>query len=198
MAKVLSCDRMSIVARIRGNPHLQIVHSEENTSIPLPPTAESVMDRSPTPGLRVFQPSTFVKAIDRTEELIHEGLENFGVPADTLQKLRSLSGLEVNTGQFLAQSVLDTQTLYTIELYKIPARLDYIKKNYLELPEDRSLPPMEQMFWQRAYTELLEQLGKGKDRMIQGAEAIGAMIKDAKEKEESKNGKKTRAVKPGW
>lgn len=195
MARVLGVNRDYVKVRLKELPHLRVVAPEDPEAPIQQLTPASTMLRAPTPGVQAPTAADTAAAIKKTELMIHQGLENFGVSKETLQKLRSLGDVAVTTGDFLAQSVIDTQTLYTIELYKIPDRLEYIRKNYLDKTD---LPVMEQMFWQRAYTELLEQLGKGKDRMIEGTQAIGAMMRAAAEK--NGQGKKPgeRKVKPAW
>ncbi len=189
MAQVIGCRVESVKDRIKNHPELNVFRPERDTQIELePPTESETLTRSKKSDVSV---ADMAEVIEKTERLIHKGLASSGVPAETLKVLRSLHGLSVTSGQFLAQSVIDIQDLYSIELYKIPARLEEIKKNYLDDPQ---IPVMERMFWQRAHTELLDQLGKGKDRMIAGAEAISAMLR-------GKNGdveKKATKAKPGW
>lgn len=190
-ARALGLNRKSVTARIASDPELCVIWGTQEEKQALKPPSETVtMMRSRESTQLVVGDQAIVGVIRETEKLIHEGLQNVGVPKDTIDTLRKLHGVAVTGGEFLAQSVWDIQDLYSIELYKIPSRLEWIRTKYLENEE---LPVMERMFWQRAYNELLEIMGKGKDRMIAGAEAISAMLKA------SQDGKSVSGVKkPGW
>lgn len=191
MAKVLGVERSYVRERIAANPQLQALAPDNENSIQQPPTMKKTLVRMPKESI---QGRDMVEVVRETEKLIYSGLLAAKVPPETLEVLRSLRGLSVTTGEFLAQSVIDVQDLYTIQLYKIPQQLEWIKTKFLD---DDALPGMERMFWQKAYTELLEQLGKGKDRMIAGAEAISVMLKSG-EKEGSGRKEKSVNAKPGW
>lgn len=201
MARVLEMAHKSVRERIRNQPHLEALLADRRREVQQPPKAAQVLTRVPTPEPGEAAPKerpiritkeAMAGVVRETEMLIHKGLENFGVPVETLRELRSLHGVQVSTGEFLAQSVMDIQDLYSIELYKIPARLKHIEETYLK---NEALPVMEKMFWQKAHTELLEQLGKGKDRMMSGAEAIAEMLK--KQDDRSLANAKP-AVEAGW
>jgi hypothetical protein len=190
MARALGLDVTSVKTRIKNNPALQALRSSSKVATEL--SAEDVAlrkkPRTPAGGIGAQQMAQVVR---ETERMIHNGLIAAKVSPETLATLRSLHGMTATTGEFMAQSVMDIQDLYSIELYKIPDRLSEIKRKYLD---DDSLPGMERMFWQKAYTELLEQLGKGKDRMFAGAEALSAML-NPKKGEKAVGASK---AKPGW
>lgn len=210
MAKVLGLSVSTIRGRLKLNPHLKVLRAaDSHTDVQKPPTVADTVVRAPLPAPGQKPPridkrrvarkdqlpgEAMVAVIEETEKLIHSGLRKFGVPEETLKSLRDLHAVNVTTGEFLAQSVMDIQDLYSIELYKLPARLEFIRKTYLEA---QGVDPMVQMFWQKAYTEILEQLGKGKDRMIAGAEVIAAIMRGNKDSEKD-GGKLPKKVKPAW
>ncbi len=192
-SKVLGMTPKSVRRRIESSPELRAIYGErgENDMV-RPPTEAQTMLRSREEHPLVVVDVAAAAVVRETEKLIHAGLENVGVPKETIETLRRLHGLAVTGGEFLAQSVWDIQDLYSIELYKIPSRLEWIRVNYLEKAD---IPVMERMFWQRASNELLEIMGKGKDRMIAGAEAISAMLKG----QDGKGGENgPEHTKPGW
>lgn len=184
VAGVVGQDYHQVFDRIRRHPELNAVYGNRGPTgdAPVPPTELEVQLRgiNGEPDIAAQQRAD-AEMVKRTERLIHEGLEKVGVPKATLDKIRTLRGIEVTGGQIIAQSVSDIYQLYYIELMSIPARREEIKRRYLDEPAPESgenkapLSPMEKMFWQRADTELFEQMGKGLDRFISGTQVLLAM-----------------------
>jgi hypothetical protein len=96
---------------------------------------------------------------------------------------------------FLAQSLQDTHQIYFVNLLKLDAMAEEIKRRYLDDTEEarKACDPLQRMFWQRAYNEIVDQLGKGYDRMLSGTQAMVAMMKAKK-----KDAPGSARAKPGW
>lgn len=121
--------------------------------------------------------------VQTTERLLNGGFDAVGVPKETIQKLRDLSNLRIDPGAMLAISLTDTHQLYYLQLLTLAARADQIYKVYLDANSatyDKEITPLDRMFWQRAHTEIVEQLGKGFDRMMTGSQAMIAMLGNKK------------------
>lgn len=187
---MLGLNKSSVLERIARIPELAALYGNRSEDADLPP-APDVLDvqlREPgdAPDSITDQQKKDAEMVKQTERLIHEGLEKVGVPKETLDKIRTLRGLNVSGGMVIAQSVSDIYQLYYIELMCIPARRAEIRRKYLEdePPKDGEtkavLTPMERMFWQKADTELFEQMGKGLDRFISGTQVLLAMERGRK------------------
>lgn len=187
MAKVLDQDRKTTKDRFHNIPELMALYSDRllNSDLPAAPTEATTMLRNPSQVPALIPAQDLGQMVKVTEKLLGGGLKKLGVPEATIKKLRDLSGLRIDAGAMLAVSLQDTHQLYYLQLLTLQARADEIKKRYLSEEDPdcvQDLPPMERMFWQRAHTEIVEQLGKGYDRMMAGTQAMVAMMKGGKDK----------------
>lgn len=204
-SRLMQRDRKTIYERAMKIPELFALYSNRGTNSPLPepPTEATTMLRSPGQLPMPIPAADLGQMVRVTEKLLSpEGLARLGVPVATLTKLRDLRSLNIDFGGFLAVSLQDTHQLYYLQLLGLQARADEIKRLYLSEeepdPEGKrpAVDPLQRMFWQRAHTEIVEQLGKGWDRMMAGTQAMVAM-------EQAKGGKgggkdAPKAVEAGW
>lgn len=196
---MLGIDGKSVWDRIEHIPELRALYfRKDSKSIPEPaPTEAATLLRSPS-ELPITIPSADLgQMVAVTEKLLGGGFATLGVPEATIKKLRDLSALRIDAGAMLAVSLQDTHQLYYLQLLSLTARADEIRAQYLDIKSatyDPSLEPTDRMFWQRAHTEIVEQLGRGYDRMMAGTEAMVAIMKG------KSNGKEppTRAIKTAW
>lgn len=178
-AKALGIDRSGLHKRIKNKPHLYAIWGEHGSGKDIPvPTEATTLMRKPVDLPVVPTDPMLGKMVIQTEKLIRDGLINVGVPQSTIDRLKAFDGLAVGAGAFLAQSLQDTHQIYYVNLLKLDEMAADIKRRYLD--EDATEKPddmMARMFWQRAYNEIVEQLGKGHDRMLAGTQAMVAMMK---------------------
>lgn len=188
VARVLGLDEKSVRERVDRIPETRALYGQRS--------ADAVVDPPPGEGATLLRttakiPATIPDAdlgqmVQVTEKLLGGGLEKLGVPKATIDKLRNLSALRIDAGAMLAVSLQDTHQLYYLQLLGLQARADEIKRLYLSEDLEKAdgktakIDPMARMFWQRAHTEIVEQLGKGYDRMMAGTQAMVAMLKPKK------------------
>ncbi len=183
-------------------PELMALHGNrgEDSTVPAPPTEGDTLLRGPGQLTAPIPAADLGQMVQVTEKLLGGGLKQLGVPEATIAKLRDLSALRIDAGAMLAVSLQDTHQLYYLQLLTLQARADEIKRLYLseETPDAKGerpvIDPMARMFWQRAHTEIVEQLGKGYDRMMAGTQAMVAMLKGGKDK----NRPQTTRSDAGW
>jgi hypothetical protein len=179
-AKALGAERSSVTRRILSDPELFALYGEQGEeAVVKPPTDRDTLLRSPKDIPEPAQDPKLGEMVIVTEKLIRGGLEKLGVPKSTIEKLRNFDGLGVNAGKFLAQSLQDTHQIYYLNLLKLDAMVEDIDRRYLAADATEAPDGMTRMFWQRARTEMVDQLGKGYDRMLSGTQAMVAMMKGA-------------------
>lgn len=199
-ARVLGVEPSTVRARVSRIPELFALYGNrsEDADVPPPPTPGKTMTRTPGEIPATVPAADLGQMVEVTEKLLSGGLEKLGVPASTITKLRDLSQLRIDAGAMLAVSLQDTHQLYYLQLLSLAARADEIRVYYLD-PESekylKDLDPMARMFWQRAHTEIVDQLGKGYDRMMAGTQAWMAMLKGKHGKNQPKEAEKPDA---GW
>jgi hypothetical protein len=169
-------------------PELKALYSNrsEDSIVPPPPGEATTLLRTPEQIPVPIVAADLGQMVQVTEKLLGGGLEKLGVPAATITKLRDLSALRIDAGAMLAVSLQDTHQLYYLQLLSLTARADEIRAYYLDPTSEKyekNLDPMARMFWQRAHTEIVEQLGKGYDRMMAGTQAMVLMLKPGKDKD---------------
>lgn len=203
-ARVLGIDESTVRERVARIPELRALYGNrsEDATVPAPPSEGATMLRNPS-QLPVAVPAADLgQMVEVTEKLLRGGLEQLGVPKATIAKLRDLSALRIDAGAMLAVSLQDTHQLYYLQLLSLQARADEIKARYLSEDQEvdaegkktPSIDPMARMFWQRAHTEIIEQLGKGYDRMLAGTQAMVTMMKAGRDKNKAGESK----VDAGW
>lgn len=186
VARVLNLNHKTVRERVARIPELVALYSNrtEDAIVPPAPTEAVTLLRSPDQLPVPIMAADLGQMVQVTEKLLGGGLEKLGVPAATIAKLRNLSELRIDAGAMLAVSLQDTHQLYYLQLLALQARADEIKALYLSEDKERNpdgtekptIDPMARMFWQRAHTEIVEQLGKGYDRMMAGTQAMVAML----------------------
>lgn len=185
VGRVLGLDESSVRARVERSPELNALYGNrsDNAVVPPAPSEGETLLRTPNQLGAPIPAADLGQMVKVTEKLLGGGLEKLGVPAATITKLRDLSAMRIDAGAMLAVSLQDTHQLYYLQLLTLQARADEIKRLYLseEVPDPENkqpaVDPMARMFWQRAHTEIVEQLGKGYDRMMAGTVAMVAMLK---------------------
>lgn len=196
---MLRVDESTVRERVKNDPQLYALYGKRSVrdDEPKPPTEATTMLRSPDDLAPTIKGADLGMMVQETERILLEGgLEKLGVRAATIKKLKSLRDLNVDAGAMLARSLQDTHQLYYLRLLNLDARIDEIYETYLN-PEsptyDAEIDPMTRMFWQRAYNECVEQMGKGHDRMMAGTQAMVAMMDRGKD-----DGAKKDQAKPAW
>lgn len=181
IAKVLGMDKSGVAQRIKRDPHLSALYANRHEGQePTAPTAADAMLRTQADLPTEVAAPDLGNMVEVTEKLLDKGgLLKLGVPESTVKKLRDLRKLQIDAGAFLAVSLQGTHQLYYLQLLALQARADEIYERYLK-DEATPMEPMERMFWQRAHTEIVEQLGKGYDRMLGGTQAMILMLKSQK------------------
>jgi hypothetical protein len=197
-ARVLGIDVSSVRSRVERIPELHALYGNrsEDATVPPPPTEGSTLLRNPGQLAAPIPAADLGQMVQVTEKLLNGGLEKLGVPKATIEKLRDLSELRIDAGAMLAVSLQDTHQLYYLQLLSLAARADEIYNKYLKTDDEKveKMDPMARMFWQRAHTEIIEQLGKGYDRMMAGTQAMVTMLKAGKDKNKAPENK----VDAGW
>lgn len=196
-ALALETDKSSLTKRVKRTPHLYALHGERTSGEEItPPTPGTTLLRSPDEIPVAPSDPQLGTMVIQTEKLIRDGLEKIGVPATTIARLKAFDGLAVGAGAFLAQSLQDTHQIYYVNLLKLDEMAADIKRRYLDPGATEGLADLERMFWQRAYNEIVDQLGKGYDRMLSGTQAMVAMMKAQRDRQDG-NGKMPKS-KPGF
>jgi hypothetical protein len=188
----------SVQERIRKNPQLDAIYGRRGTADGHRPLSEGeVMLRTPDQAPALPGDIQAAKMIEATEKLLKQGgLESLGVPTSTINKLRSLEGLAIGSGIFLVQSLQHTHAIYYVNLMKLDAMAEDIKRRYLdENATEKCEDMMTRMFWQRAYNEIVDQLRKGYECMLAGTQALAAIERAHKKNNPTGPGKK---ADPGW
>lgn len=120
-------------------------------------------------------------------DLIRDGLKKAGIKASTLDKLKTLSGLNVSGGKFLVASLDLAHRMTVYQSVALLEEAEHIKTTYLHNEE---LTQEERYNWQRAYNEIAELIGKTFDRTLAGTQAMVAMQRGS-------SGDQKRSAKPG-
>lgn len=200
VARALGITPASVRERISKNDKLNALYGKIGTDqlVEPPCEAKTLLRMSSDIPVPIANHDLAVM-VERTEEIIRQRQESNGLSATTLKKLRTFDKLNVAGGAIIAQSVKDTHAIYYDQLMSLDARADFILTHYLtpgtlEAPNPRYVDDaMQRMFWQRAHTEIVDQIGKGHDRMLAGAQAMVAMQKGMNN--DQSGGKK---AKMGW
>lgn len=198
IAKAIGLSKGRVIDRINRTPQLFALYGLKSNRIDLgmikPPADAETLIRNPG---EIVAPTDgqLVNMVVETEKVIRDGLEKVGVSKTAIARLKSFDGLNIKAGQFLVQSLQDIKNLYYVNLIGLDEMAQGIKTRYLDVNATETTTPMERMFWQRAYNEIVDQLGKGFDRMLSGTQAMVAIQK-------AQSGDKGRGggakAKPGW
>lgn len=157
------------------------------------PNELSTMNRTPEEIPSLIETSMRAEELMKQDrQMLRDGLSAAGIKPETIERLRALDGLAKDAGALLSASLDYTHRLHIYSQAALFEEMIYIRETYLR---DKALDGMVQVFWQRAYNEIAELLGKGSDRTMASTQAMVAMMKaQAKDRP---NGAKQNA-KPGW
>lgn len=158
---------------------------------------------------RIAERVSLALAVSAQNDVLSKALKEIGVPPETLKRLRTLSDLPLEGALFLALSLRHTHQFYYVTLLELENDARFIRTNYLrshlnpdgtpKLDADgKPLPaPNDEntVFWQRALNEIVEEMGKGYDRIRQGTADLVKMQAAA---ESDQEGESTAPGKPGW
>lgn len=193
VARALGIDKTTVRDRLKRNSKLYALYGARGTGQEFPAIVEgATLLRTPADIPPAPSDPQLATMVIGTEKLIRDGLEKIGVPKSTIERLKAFDGLAVGAGAFLAQSLQDTHQIYYVNLLKLDEMAEDIRKRYLDVEATEKPGDMERMFWQRAYNEIVDQLGKGYDRMLSGTQAMVAMMKAQKDKNGG-NGQKAKS-----
>lgn len=169
-AEVLGITKLAIEARIERNPRvaaavgksIPVSEKEAETRKPL------LVGREREVGDAILGEVVAAQEAD----LIRDGLRKAGIKQATLDKLKTLSGLNVSGGRFLVASLDLAHRMTVYQAVALLEESEHIKTAYLHNEE---LTQEERYNWQRAYNEIAELLGKTFDRTLAGTQAMVAM-----------------------
>lgn len=179
--------------RITKSPQLRAIYGAEFKYEPDVLDETKTMVRTPSDIPLGVQQDSYAEAMLQQDRIIlRDGLEKAGISKSTIEKIKSLDGLAPNSARFLSVSLDFTHRLHIYAQAALLEEMDYIRQHYLR---DEKLPSMEKVFWQRAYNEIADLLGKGADRTIQSTQAMMAMLSKQQGNHPGADGRK---AKPGW
>jgi hypothetical protein len=196
IGRLLNRDHSYVRRRIARTPKLAALYSnraEGGEVVPLDEGATLIRDPAEIPSAP--PDGKLAQMVEKSSKLVRDDLLKLGVPQTTINKLKAFDGLAIDAGWFLVQSLQDTHQIYYINLLRLDAMAEDIKRRYLDEEATEKPEAMERMFWQRAYNEIVDQLGKGHDRMLAGTQAVAAIMRaQTGDKGKGKGAK----AKPGW
>lgn len=196
----MDIDESSVRARVERIPELKALYGNrgEDAEPPEPPTVLETLVRAPgdLPPREPESRELAEKLMQQDREMLRAGLQGAGIKPETIEKLRSLDGLARNAGAFLSVSLDYTHRLHIFATTALFEEMVYIRETYLRPGADGKpkYDPMVMVFWQRAYNEIADLLGKGYDRTLAGSQAMVMMMKG---RQKPGNGDAPKA-KPGW
>lgn len=179
MAKVLNVRVESVRGRIKNDPELMALRPHpDDADTPTAPNIGDTLLRDPKEiPIPISDPQLGSMVIKTETVLLKHGLAKLGVSDKTIAKLKTFDGLNIGAGQVLAQSLQQTHQLYYLRLLQLDQDMDDIKRRYLNENPTEETNPMERMFWQKAYNEMVDQYRKGYLTMLSGTQAMVAMMK---------------------
>ena len=170
-AEVVGISKLAIEARIGRNSRIAAAAGVE-----LPVTGTEVETRTPLLSIddrRVGDAVVADVVAVQEADLIRDGLKKAGIKDSTLEKLKTLSGLNVSGGRFLVASLDLAHRMTVYQSVALMEQAEYIKDHYLQ---NDKLTQEERYNWQRAYNEIAELIGKTFDRTLAGTQAMVAMM----------------------
>lgn len=192
-AEALGVTKGAVEARIGRNPKIAAAAGKE---IPLGQTEIETRRPLLNESDRRVGDAIIGDVIAAQEaDLIRDGLKKAGIKDSTIEKLRTLSGLNVTGGRFLVASLDLAHRMTVYQSVALLEEAEHIKETYLHNEE---LTQEERYNWQRAYNEIAELIGKTFDRTLAGTQAMVAMMGGNKGGKKEKPGPRplTEAPKP--
>lgn len=198
VANVLGLAKASVDDRIKNNPELSALYgggsSKNGGGVPRPdPTELSTMTRTPADIPSLIEGSDRAEALmAQDREIMRAGLQAAGIKPETIERIRSLDGLAKNSGRMISASLDYTHRLHIFSTAALFEEMIYIRDTHLR---NTGADPMVTVFWQRAFNEIADLLGKSNDRTMNTAQALAAMMKNQDGGKKNGSGPKS---KPGW
>lgn len=129
--------------------------------------------------------------------LFRRDLKKMGVGEKMLEKIKSLEGMALSGGQFLAASFQMSHQLYFLQLLGLDEQLDYVRK-ILKEDSDKSDPKekmshFDRVFYFKAYSAMVAESARGYRLMQAGTESLIRMLRAGGNKPGD-----TKRAKPGW
>ncbi len=207
-AKALGLSTASVKNRMKRMPHMIALYdglrsgvTGEEDATPEAPNEETTIVRTPEQLPPMIELDTRAEEIMKQDrEMLRNGLQAAGIMPATIEKIRSLDGLARNAGSLLSASLDYTHRLHIYSTAALFEEMVYIRDTYLrpgtEADPKPVLDPMERVFWQRAFNEIADLLGKSNDRTMSSTQAMVAMMKASKDG--GAGGKREGKAKPGF
>lgn len=198
-AKVLGLNKETVNERIKRSPQLFAMYGARSDFDPSGAEVPEVNDidtitrtaRNLPIAMEGHERAEQIMAQDR--ELMRTGLAAAGIKPETIEKIRSLDGLAANSGRMVSASLDYTHRLHIWSTAALFEEMMYIRDHHLRA---EGQDPMVTVFWQRAFNEIADLLGKSNDRTMNTASALAAMMKArSKDRPDSAGSPK---AKPGW
>ena len=169
-AEVVGLSPITVNSRIENNPRIAAAAGKT-----IPMTETEIETRKPMLVGRDREEGDAVlgQVVAAQEaDLIRDGLRKAGIKDSTLEKLRTLTGLNVTGGRFLVATMDLAHRMTVYQSVALLEEAEHIKNTYLHNEE---LTQEERYNWQRAYNEIAELIGKTFDRTLAGTQAMVAM-----------------------
>jgi hypothetical protein len=202
-SKALDISEPALAYRIKRSKILSALYCGTTTGeTPPAPNEETTIVRTPEQLPPMIELDTRAEEIMKQDrEMLRNGLQAAGIMPATIEKIRSLDGLARNAGSLLSASLDYTHRLHIYSTAALFEEMVYIRDTYLrpgtEADPKPALDPMERVFWQRAFNEIADLLGKSNDRTMSSTQAMVAMMKA--QNEGRSGGKRTEGkAKPGF
>ncbi len=206
-AKALGLSKSAVVNRMKRMPHMIALYGglraggRGESEAPEAPDEETTIVRTPEQLPPMIELDTRAEEIMKQDrEMLRNGLQAAGIMPATIEKIRSLDGLARNAGSLLSASLDYTHRLHIYSTAALFEEMVYIRDTYLrpgttDNPRP-ALDPMERVFWQRAFNEIADLLGKSNDRTMSSTQAMVAMMKAQEGGRSNKRGEGK--AKPGF
>lgn len=200
MGRALEMDHKMVQRRIERSPKLFALYGnrvEGAPEIEAPTELETVVRTPETLPPEIVNSERAEEMMKQDRELLRSGLQAAGIKSETIDKMRALDGLARNAGSFLSVSLDYTHRLHIYSTAALFEEMVYIRETYLRPGQDGKpkYDPMVMVFWQRAFNEIADLLGKSYDRTLAGTQAMVAMMKARGKTPGAPAGAKS---KPGW
>lgn len=193
-AKVLGVDKTVVGSWIENHKELFALYGSVDGSkiVELDESSVLVRDKGDIPSL-VENSHRAEEMMKQDRELMRTSLKAAGISPGTIEKIRSLDGLATNTGRMVSASLDYTHRLHIFATAALLEEMIYIRETHLR---DPNIDGMVKVFWQRAFNEIADLLGKANDRTMNTASALAAMMKSRSKDQPGASANPK--GKPGW
>jgi hypothetical protein len=103
-------------------------------------------------------------------DLIADGLQRNGISKETVDKLKSLGKIEQSAAQFLVGSLDMMHRMVVYTGASLMEQAENIRTEYLD--PKKAISMKERLVWQRLYNQVVDQMGKSYDRVLNGTTAM--------------------------